>query len=383
MVRWTIFCLILLRLAIGWHFLVEGWYKVQSMYLVGETATSKPFSSAGYFREAPGPLGKALRRYEGDPDDLALARLVVPPLSREDEPATAKPHDRVPVGLARDWDEYVLRFTDHYKPTEEQAKRVKDKLRQAKSAVVDWLTYLPPADLREASKAKRFAAMTTEQTRTYPTGEVKRRMSMAERVVEYRGKLIDLRDTSGNKLRAFGKDVEGAKLRTQKAEVTRLRVGLMADLDERSETLETDLDSILTPEQQEAGPVEGEKPNRAIEYVDRVTPWMLCAIGAMLLIGLFTRLGAFAGAIFLLMTYLAVPAFPWLPSGGPSEGNYLFVNKNVIEMLALFALAGIPTGRWFGIDALLYWVWTAIRGKKPSLEPAKSAKQSVRSTAKA
>ena len=115
----------------------------------------------------------------------------------------------MPVGLARDWDEYVVRFTDHYKPTEEQAKQVKDKLRQAKSAVVDWLTYLPPADLLEASKATRFAAMTTEQTRTYPTGEVKRRMSMAERVEEYRGKLIDLRDTSGNKLRAFGKDVEG------------------------------------------------------------------------------------------------------------------------------------------------------------------------------
>ena len=146
--------------------------------------------------------------------------------------------------------------------------------------------------------------------------------------------------------------------------MTRLRMGLMADLDTESEKLKADLESILTAEQKEAGPVKGEKPNRAIEYVDKVTPWMLCAIGGMLLVGLFTRLGAFAGAVFLLMTYLAVPALPWLPSGGPSEGNYLFVNKNVIEMLALFALAGIPTGRWFGIDALLYWVWTAIRGKK-------------------
>ena len=412
MVRWTIFFLILLRLAIGWHFLVEGWYKVQSTYLVGETATSKPFSSAGYFREAPGPLGKAVRRYEGDPDDLALARLVVPSLSPDEDPATAKPHDRVPVGLAKDWDDYVARFTRHYELSEEQAKQAKEKLRQAKSAIVGWLIYLPPDDLSLRDKDTRFASMTTEQTRTFSTGEVKRRMSMAERVGEYRLKLFELRDASGNKLRAFGKDVEGAKLRTMKAEVTRLRAGLMADLDKETKKLEGDLNRILTKgyypvlagnlvgSRSEsiltsvavAGCVTGELaggdgdgqppgaqfekvpmatvvPKHLVDYVDKVTPWMLCAIGAMLLIGLFTRLGAFSGAIFLLMTYLAVPALPWLPSGGPAEGNYLFVNKNVIEMLALFALAGIPTGRWFGIDALLYRIWTGGRGKNA---PAKA-----------
>jgi hypothetical protein len=28
------------------------------------------------------------------------------------------------------------------------------------------------------------------------------------------------------------------------------------------------------------------------------------------------------------------------------------VNKNLIEVLALLALASLPTGRWFGLDAL-------------------------------
>ena len=365
MVRWTIFFLILLRLAIGWHFLVEGWYKVQSMYLVGETATSKPFSSAGYFREAPGPLGKAVRRYEGDPDDLALARLVVSPRPADEDPATAKPHDRVPVGLAKDWDDYVARFTKHYELTDEQAKRAKEKLHQAKSAVVGWLVY-EPGDDPSKRDSPLFASMTTEQTRTFPTGEVKRRMSMAERVGEYRRKVYELHDSSGNKLWEFGKDVEGAKLRTMKADVARLRAGLVADLDKESEKLRADLEGVLTAEQKGVGPVEEVGPNRVIEYVDRVTPWMLCAIGATLLVGLFTRVGAFSGAMFLLMTYLAVPAVPWLPAGPPGEGNYLFVNKNVVEMLALFALAGVPTGRWFGIDALLHWAWTGIRGKKPT-----------------
>ena len=370
MVRWTICFLILLRLAIGWHFLVEGWYKVQSKYLVGVTATSKPFSSAGYFREAPGPLGRAVRHYEGDPDDVALSRLVVAPLPPDEDPATAKPHLRVPPGLDKEWDDYLARFTKHYELTADQAKQAKDKLRQAKAAVVGWRSYVPPEDPSLRDKDSRFASMTTEQTRTFPTGEVKRRMSMGERVAEYRAKVADLRDITEHKMYAFGKDVEGARLRTIKGDIAKLRAGLMADLDRQSEQLKADLDKVLTPEQKGAGPVPAVEPNRIIEMVDAVTPWMLCAIGVMLLVGLFSRLGAFAGAVFLLMTVLAVPALPWLPAAGPSEGNYLFVNKNVIELLALLVLAGVPTGRWFGIDAILYWIWTAIRGKKAAA-PAK------------
>jgi uncharacterized membrane protein YphA (DoxX/SURF4 family) len=364
MVRWTIFFLILLRLAIGWHFLVEGWYKVQSIYLVGPIATKPQFSSAGYFREAPGPLGEAVRRYEGDPDDRALARLVVPPAPHDEETSPAKPHTRVPPGLGKDWDDYLERFARHYDLDADQVKRAKDKVRQAKAAVVGWLTYIPPDDPALRDKDTRYASMTSEQTRVFPTGEVKRRMSMGERVAEYRARVADLRDTTGHKLYAFGKDVEGTRLRATKADVAKLRTGLMADLDKESEKLRADLDKVLTPAQKEAGPVPAVEPNRVIETIDAVTPWALCAIGTLLLVGLFSRLGAVAGAVFLLMTYLAVPAFPWLPAGGPSEGNYLFVNKNVIEMLALFALAGVPTGRWFGLDALLSWGWGAMRRKK-------------------
>jgi hypothetical protein len=36
-----------------------------------------------------------------------------------------------------------------------------------------------------------------------------------------------------------------------------------------------------------------------------------------------------------------------------TEGNPVFVNKNVIECLALLALASMPTGRWMGLDALI------------------------------
>ena len=64
--------------------------------------------------------------------------------------------------------------------------------------------------------------------------------------------------------------------------------------------------------------------------------------------GLFTRLACLLGAGFLVMTYLTHPPFPWYPLPPNTEGNPLFINKNVIECLALLVLATFPTGRWLG-----------------------------------
>jgi uncharacterized membrane protein YphA (DoxX/SURF4 family) len=80
-------------------------------------------------------------------------------------------------------------------------------------------------------------------------------------------------------------------------------------------------------------------------------------------VGLFTRLACWAGALFLLSTYLVAPPFPWMPTPPQNEGNYVFVNKNVVEMLALLVLATLPTGRWWGLDALLLGIRDVLRGK--------------------
>ncbi len=90
-----------------------------------------------------------------------------------------------------------------------------------------------------------------------------------------------------------------------------------------------------------------------IVRMDKITMWAISIFGACLLLGLFTRLNCVLAAGFLIMTYLTHPPFPWytLPPG--TEGNPLFINKNVIECLALLSLACLPTGRWLGLDALI------------------------------
>jgi hypothetical protein len=40
------------------------------------------------------------------------------------------------------------------------------------------------------------------------------------------------------------------------------------------------------------------------------------------------------------------------------------VNKNLIEVVALLALAALPSGQWFGLDRLFWVGWQRLRGSR-------------------
>ena len=90
------------------------------------------------------------------------------------------------------------------------------------------------------------------------------------------------------------------------------------------------------------------------ELIDWTTRWGVFLVGVCLLLGLFSRTACLAGAGFLLMFYLSMPPLPGLPDNPRAEGTYLYINKNFIEMLALLTLATTASGRWVGLDGLLY-----------------------------
>ena len=93
------------------------------------------------------------------------------------------------------------------------------------------------------------------------------------------------------------------------------------------------------------------KPYTPIRVVDLLTITGLTVLGFLLIIGLFTRFAAFSAAIMVLGFYLAMPPLPGLPEA-PGPEHSLIVNKNLIEVLALLALAAVPSGYWFGLDKL-------------------------------
>lgn len=88
-----------------------------------------------------------------------------------------------------------------------------------------------------------------------------------------------------------------------------------------------------------------------ITVIDTLNIAGLIAVGISLIIGLKVRWGCIGGILLLLMYYLAHPPFPSLPQG-PAEGSYWVVNKNLIEMAALFVIYQLPLISVFGIENL-------------------------------
>ncbi|RPJ78193.1 MAG: DoxX family protein [Acidobacteria bacterium] len=95
-----------------------------------------------------------------------------------------------------------------------------------------------------------------------------------------------------------------------------------------------------------------------LAYADQITMWGLTVVGVLLILGLFTKLASLAGIGFLLMFYFANPPFVGYFYSIPSEGSYLIVNKNLVELGALVVILVSGSGRFAGLDAILYALFT-------------------------
>ncbi len=90
-----------------------------------------------------------------------------------------------------------------------------------------------------------------------------------------------------------------------------------------------------------------------LSVVDFLNTWGLIAIGLGLILGLFSRAAAVAGAILLFVYYLNTPPITGIEYTLPRDGNYLIVDKTLIEAAALCVLALFPTSQKFGLDAFI------------------------------
>jgi thiosulfate dehydrogenase [quinone] large subunit len=90
-----------------------------------------------------------------------------------------------------------------------------------------------------------------------------------------------------------------------------------------------------------------------LSVVDFLNTWGLIAIGTGLILGLLTRVAAYAGTLLLFVYYLNNIPLIGVEYNMPAEGNYLIVSKTLIEAAALLVLAVFQTGSVFGLDILL------------------------------
>jgi thiosulfate dehydrogenase [quinone] large subunit len=90
-----------------------------------------------------------------------------------------------------------------------------------------------------------------------------------------------------------------------------------------------------------------------LNVIDFANVWGLILIGAGLIVGLFTGVAAISGMVLLAFYYLSHPAIIGVSYAIPGEGSYLWVNKNLIELITLWVLLLFPTWKSVGLDRFL------------------------------
>jgi len=101
-----------------------------------------------------------------------------------------------------------------------------------------------------------------------------------------------------------------------------------------------------------------------LAVVDFLNVWGLILIGLSLFIGLFVRWSSIFGAVLLLFYFLAYPPILGHTLGVVAEGNYQWVDKNLIELVILIVFAFLPIAYSFGADR---WIkrWKEERPSAP------------------
>jgi thiosulfate dehydrogenase [quinone] large subunit len=98
--------------------------------------------------------------------------------------------------------------------------------------------------------------------------------------------------------------------------------------------------------------------------IDLIVPIGLLLVGLSLMLGLFTQLGCLGAMAFLALFYVSQPPMTGMPAPG-AEGENLIVNKNLIELIAVFALFYFRTGSIAGLDRL--WSKSASARAQPAV----------------
>ncbi len=99
-----------------------------------------------------------------------------------------------------------------------------------------------------------------------------------------------------------------------------------------------------------------------LQVVDLLNIWGLILIGLGLMLGLLSRYACLGGVALLALYYIANPPFI-TSSGAFLEGHYIWIDKNLIELIALIVLMLTPSSRFIGLDGVLQLI--RMKARKP------------------
>lgn len=303
----SVILLVVLRVAVGWHFFYEGLWKYQE----------PNFSAEPYFRAAKGPFAETFRGQIPDIDGRVRLETLLGPADEAESAAQASP----------DWQGYVDRAAAHYGYSEEQKKQANDFL------------------VARFQQAHRYVADNRKDVDEY---------------------LYDLERLKTNESDPLFRDVpfQQKRLYDKRTELTGKVEPWLKEIARIQQKLRSDLDELGAPESKSRGPAPVAKS--PLDSVNHMTIWLTLGVGFCLMVGLFTRPACLVGAGFLALVVAVMPAIPNIyPPSHPSVGHALYINKEVIEMLVLLFMSTTAVGRWGGLDFILYHkVYRPLFGRK-------------------
>lgn len=303
--------LVALRVTIGWHFLYEGVWKITH---------ADEFSARPFLTQAKGPAAE-------------LFYAMVPDLDGR---------QRLPIETGEDGD-----------------------------PAISGQVYL---DAWEDLKQKVVAAYELDEDQTEAVDELYERYaeSVGQYLRENRAEILGYFDAldqferekaAGNNGADFQKERTWDRQQALRGEVK----AWLDDLDQMGEAYRLALWDLLREDQKAVGmvpapvlgperlPVSVPIVDSRSQGLDLAVTYGLTAIGACLMVGLFTRLANLAGAAFLISVLLTQPPWPTVfPHAPPVVGHALGVDKNFVEMMAMLMLATTAVGRWGGLDFFIH-----------------------------
>lgn len=395
--------LVLLRVSIGWQFLYEGIWKL------GTQKSAKPWTSEGYLANAKGPFRETFRAMVDDPDglkrldfDATVARVEdwksrfesfyglteeqrakldqmwlgssefrarLEALPEGLDLARFEPSRRYKTGV----DKPAIRFDAGRKQLIANFRLIGEE-----KAALDALVGTPG----EVGEAGVTGGDSGAVPRFQPE-EQRAWWKAVERLYEESGKLglrerlqvwlqedpARLGQVVNNRPERIGEtqvyrqmlDRYNAEWKTARtdyqflhqdrryADLMAKRAELVGPIDGAIREFETKALGLLDVPQLQRGslPV----PFTGLRRVDLTTMWLLTGLGLLLILGLFSRTSCLVAAGLMVLFYLPQPPWPGVPEP-PGPEHSLIINKNLIEAIALLALASMPTGKWIGLDAL-------------------------------
>ena len=364
---WAIALIVLLRVGIGWHFLYEGVHKFDP---------AAGFTSEGFLGIAKGPTAELY--YWMLPDLEGLQRIVIADIKDEND------KDRKTFTVYEDaWKEYFKEYLVKYSPLFKNPADAEKFVGFGTAKFTEWAKeIIPPAkedgtkaydgvDVVEAKaifnryldslrsgaadSAKDIEAFLQSRERFLETKKTIRNSTSFEQERRWNAMMQYRREAGGwtKMLTEMGNGLQSDLGRLADAELAGLK-GQIVTAPEKELIPPNDYVRYQIPDNIEI-PLLNKRIQSRMEAMDMAVMLGLSAIGLCMMIGFCTRLACLGGAAFLvnvILTTFPVPGiYPEIPS---MVGNFMFVSKDVVELLALLVLALIPSGRWGGLD---YFLW--------------------------